>query len=406
MANNSLEDLYNHTPCYLFSFLPDGYLTRMNFPFLNKLGYTSEELVGSKKITDILTIGSKIFFQTHFHPLLMLHGKADEIYLSFLSKNKEEIPVLLNVQLNDQPINKEYHCGGMQIAQRDRFEKAILEAKHVAEQALYDNEELTRTKKELEHHQEQLEKRLQNLAHMNQEHQQITRVISHDLQEPIRKLSLFTDRVMEGSAEVLHPRLMEMLSKINRSSKKIRELVIKMQQYLTIQEDPFCPTEINPGKAFKEASEKAGVTTIATGIRFSVPDFPPITADYNLIVNLFYELLTNAIKFRKAGNSTLEISLTAELIEKNIYREMGNKYRYANFLRVTFTDNGKGFDQVYAPNVFALFVKADHSEEGQGIGLAYCKKIMELHRGEISVRSASGKGTTFTLLFPAYEVKG
>jgi len=177
------ESIYNLSPGYLFSFLKDGTISRMNSALLGGLGYSAEEVQHILKIEDLLTLGSGIFFQTHLFPLIKMQGSAKELFVVFKSKANVKLPVLLNVVIEkDGNDIAEIHCAGLEISNRNQFEKELNEAKNIAEKALLENKDLTRLKKELELNQHLLEKQLQQITRFNYEHSQISKVLSHDLQ--------------------------------------------------------------------------------------------------------------------------------------------------------------------------------------------------------------------------------
>lgn len=392
------EYVYNITPCYIFSFSNEGRITRMNDTFLVHLGYEAAEVIQHKRLEDILTVGSKIFFQTHFYPLVKMHGKADEIFLSFLSKEGREIPVLMNVRLGGDKEQFEIHCGGIQISQRNKYEAKILEAKHLAEKALIDNAELSEVKKQLEKNQEELEKRLQNLAQKNQELYHINTVISHDLQEPLRKVSMFSNKLVVENKEI-NKESLSFIEKINGSAEKMRDLLHNLQLYLSLSEKIIRKRKADLNALFAEAKQKAGVTPSTW---FSVNIETEVWADPHLMVILFYHLINNSIKFQNP-KQPLEIKLSAELIEQNIYREMDDKYKYKAFTRITYSDNGIGFNEAHTNEIFMIFRKLHPEFDGRGIGLSFCKKIAELHGGYISASIGKNKGARFTLLLPAAQ---
>lgn len=114
---------------------------------------------------------------------------------------------------------------------------------------------------------------------------------------------------------------------------------------------------------------------------------------------LFYHLISNSIQFRKEDGAT-KISIEADSIQQNRYRNIKGKYQYTDFVRITFSDNGKGFEPQYARYIFQLFEKAHPDAPGMGFGLALCKKIVENYYGSITAKSAVGEGARFTILLP------
>ena len=385
--------IYDSTPCYFFSFSNDGIITRVNSTLLEHLDYSAAEVIGVKKLEDLLTVGSRIFFQTHFYPLIKMQGRANEIFLSFKANSGKELPVLLNVILSGSREAHEIHCGGMQISQRNRFEKELLEAKNVAEKALLENDELVRLKQQLEANQQLLERQLQHVKRINSEHYQIDKVLSHDLQEPLRKINLFTSIILETN-DVAEP-VAEKLVKISKSSDKIRNLIDSMQRFHLLDYKPFVLDAHDLVSIINKAQIRADANC---EIIYEGTPFPVVTGDVELLKSLFQELLTNSVKFAKPDISPV-IVITCETVMHNIFREIDSKYKFEEFVRITYIDNGIGFDHMYSLQIFELFKKL-HVNDGLGIGMSYCKKIIDLHQGFINVVSQPGVGTTFTILLP------
>lgn len=393
------QDLYNSSPSFLFSFSQkDLLITNMNTAFLHKLGYVLDEVAGTKKFTDLLTVGSKIFYQTHFAPLLKLHGKFNEIFLSFVSKSNEELPILLNATVDET--TDQLHCGGLQIDQRNRFEKELQEAKKVAEAALLENETLNHYKQQLELNQAELERKLQQLSQRNNEHQQINTIISHDLQEPLRKVCMFSDKLLNEAPSYSMEEAGIYLTKINQASDKMRDLIIHLQNFLSLNENQLITSPVDLNKAIEKARVRNSKdASKAAAVHFTIDQLPTLRSNPDLMVNLFDELIHNSLKFRDPQKPELKISITSEVISQNVFKKLEEKYLYADYYRVVYSDNGIGFEQHHAGEIFSLFRKA-HLKEGVGIGLSYCKKIMELHQGSISAKGVKGEGASFTLLFP------
>ena len=397
------EKVYHITPCYFFSFSNAGLIVKINNVLLDHLGYAADEVLHVKKLTELLTVGSKIFFDTHFYPLIKMRGMANEIFLSFKTKEGNELPVLLNVLLERDGDQYEIYCGGMQISNRNRFEKELLEAKKVAEAALLENKELNEVKLQLKEHQEILEQQLQELSRINSEQQQINKVLAHDLQEPIRKISMFSKRLVNDFSDSIHPTTVSYLKRISVSSDRIRNLIDSMERFLSLHHRELRIERINLAKVFDKAKERSDLNGRSDVCVTLISDLE-VNADEELLVQIFIEILNNSVKFRKKNGEMLQISLLCEHIMQNIFRELDDKYKYTRFVRITYTDNGEGFNNEYASKLFHLFYKDNPTGEGLGLGLAKCQKIVGLHQGSISASGRVGIGATFTILLPAVEL--
>lgn len=387
------------TPCYFFSFSNEGFITRINETLLKHLNYTAEEVTDKKKLEDLLTVGSRIFFQTHFYPLIRMRGAVNEIFLSFQSKDGGELPVLLNVFLENEGDAFEIHCGGMQISQRNKFEKEILEAKSVAEKALLENEELLHIKNMLQENQETLEQQFRELSRVNQQHNEINKVLSHDLQEPLRKVSMFASKLLSDYDNNDVESVKKNCNKISELIHKLRKLLQGLQRFNSLDERKLTFSKIDLNSLVPEAAAKVIEEEKShCQIDFDVNPCVSFQADHKLMIIVFSELISNSIKFRNPNAETLKITVGCEEIEQNIFLEMEHKYRYEPFVRVTYSDNGTGFN-AHMQDVFRIFKKAHHIDS-IGMGLAYCKRILEKHGGSISVASKEGEGTKFTILIP------
>jgi sigma-B regulation protein RsbU (phosphoserine phosphatase) len=129
-----VDDLLNTAPCGFLVFADDGKIMMVNATLLDLLGHEPDELLG-RHVETILTIAGRIFYQTHFFPLLKLHGRVDEIYLSLRSKGGAEVPVLVNAVRREREGTVGYHCVFVPMRQRNQYEDEILQAKKTAEEA-------------------------------------------------------------------------------------------------------------------------------------------------------------------------------------------------------------------------------------------------------------------------------
>jgi sigma-B regulation protein RsbU (phosphoserine phosphatase) len=138
--SNQIDELLDTAPCGFLSFTDDGAIVIINNTLLVLLGYAEDELRG-RKIETILPIASRIFYQTHFFPLLKLHGKVEEIYFSLRSKQGNDLPILVNALRRDKSGGFVNDCIFIPIRQRIQYEDEILKAKKAAEAAIHAQKE-------------------------------------------------------------------------------------------------------------------------------------------------------------------------------------------------------------------------------------------------------------------------
>jgi phosphoserine phosphatase RsbU/P len=376
-------------------------LTRINDTLLDQLGFTREEVVGHKKLEDLLTVGSRIFFQTHFYPLIKMQKKANEIFLSFLTRERLEIPVLLNVALYENGADFEIHCGGMQISQRNRFEKELLEAKRIAENALNENLELIEIRNQLQLTQRNLELQLRNLSGKNADQAELSKVLSHDLQEPLRKISLYSSRLLYLQNSDLSQESVNALTRIMEFVVTVRQLLDGLEKFNSLDYEKVRFSPVNIAEAILAAENYSRLTDDNVSITLVHQQDAPIVfySDFKLIVSLLNELIADATKFRNPRNKTLNIKITTDVISANIFTQIKGKYLYEDCLRLTLEDDGIA-RHVSERNAFELFRRSDSNNDELGIGLAYCRRIVQLLNGRIAVASNGHSGTIFTVTFP------
>lgn len=229
----------------------------------------------------------------------------------------------------------------------------------------------------------------------NKQLEEYAYIASHDLQEPLRKIQVFTEMLEEDIED--RDAVARNLNKIKTASKRMSNLIKDVLKYsqLSRADELFETVDLNAifttvKEDFDLLAEQKGVTILHSAL-------PVITGIPIQLHQLFSNLLSNAIKF--SGNNPV-VELTAQEFDKaelSSYPELNPDCRY---VKILFKDNGIGFNQQYGEQVFKMFKRLT-SNTGTGIGLALCKKIAENHNGHIAVSSEPGKGTAFTIILPA-----
>jgi signal transduction histidine kinase len=244
-------------------------------------------------------------------------------------------------------------------------------------------------------------KLLENIAHLETANKDLERfafMASHDLQEPLRKIRMFSDMLYTKHKDALQDDV-KMITRINTAADRMRALIVDILAFskVSTEKSEFVNSDVNVllkellADMEEEVKEKKATITIN--------HIPELVVSPRLIRPLFQNLINNALKYRKKNvdpkiNIRSEISLA---ISDRDNRNLVNKY-----CRIFVEDNGIGFDQKYAEEIFGMFKRLHHHGEfeGTGVGLALCKKITELHSGFISARSKVNEGTTFIISLP------
>lgn len=240
---------------------------------------------------------------------------------------------------------------------------------------------------------DQLERRAAELARSNAELDQFASIASHDLQEPLRKVRTFTERLAETEGEQLSEHGKDYLQRANHAAERMQGLVRDLLEFsrITTKPRPFTPVRL--GEVVADVLEDLAVDLEESRARLDVGELPTIDADPLQMRQLMLNLIGNAIKFKREG-VTPEVSIHGEV--------------HGGQAKLEIADNGIGFEQQYASRIFRVFERLNGRGDypGSGIGLALCHKIVGRHNGVISARSQPGQGATFTVLLPVKQPGG
>ena len=393
--------LVQSLPCACLVFGDEGTIEFVNVYLCEALGYTTDELIG-QKLDRVLTLSSRLFYQTHFFPLLRLNGKVSEIFFMLRSKAGESIPVMVNATRDangEKAINLAIF---ITVWERQKYESEILESKKKLQNTLESNEVLKNLQTQLEEHQQKLDRQIAALTQRNQEYVQLNKVLSHDLQEPIRKIAIYLDMVMSAVISTDNPPLYAQYLKIQSSVTRLQSLAQCLQQFVGVEANEDSLSLIEPKNLILQASAAAIEATEFSDFKLEIDEVPPLEARARQVRLLFTELIKNAIQNRQP-HVPLHITVRSTTVEENSYRFSQDKYRYVDYVRLEIADNGTGFDEQYATYVMGLFNKLNPESEGMGMGLSLCKKIVSNHYGAIQVKSRKDIGSTFIITLPVAQ---
>jgi PAS domain S-box-containing protein len=349
-----MDELLNNAPCGFLIFT-QGKITEANVRLLEILGYERGELV-SLPVEKIFSVAGRIFYQTHFYPLLKLKNKIDEVYLSLRTKNGEDIPVMVNAVRRERDGQIYNDCVFFEMKQRDQYENELLQAKKEAEAATLAKNEFLQ-------------------------------VVSHELRTPLTAIVGWAQILESGK---LDPAGIKRASEtIKRSVKAQSQLIEDILDYARITAGKM-RLEVMPVDLEKIAREvieliapAASAKEITIETDFHSKDL--VSADPSRLQQVLWNLLLNAIKFTpKGGRVTVKLE------------------RINSHVEISVSDTGKGISAELLPFVFDRMTQADDSKTGRssglGLGLAIVRHIVELHGGTIRAESSGeGSGATFTV---------
>jgi hypothetical protein len=217
-------------------------------------------------------------------------------------------------------------------------------------------------------------------------------VASHDLQEPLRKILVFSDKLQTKYKEGLDSEVTQSLDKIAKASARMQSLIndlLKFSRQTMINED-FVVIPLGP--VLQDVVTDLEVDIEKSSAQIHLENLPEVFGVPSQMRQLFQNLLSNAIKFRKKDQPPVV----------RIYNEPWNSSN-----RIIIQDNGIGFDPKYSEEIFMVFKRLHsyHEFEGSGVGLSICKKITDRHNGFIRAESKIGEGSKFIIELPMVKIK-
>lgn len=238
------------------------------------------------------------------------------------------------------------------------------------------------------------------LERSNSELESFNYIASHDLQEPLRKIQAFSDRILTKEANHFSTFSQDYFKRINAAAARMQNLIDALLSYSRANASSLSdePTDLN--ELVSEVLEDLQEPMLDKNARVNFSNLPTLKIDCIQVHQLFINLVSNALKYSKTG-FVPEINITAKVMSgKNISDP--NAIANLNYWQISIIDNGIGFEQQYDKKIFELFQRLHGTSDyiGTGIGLAICKKIMRNHQGFISAIGIPDSGATFNIYFP------
>jgi signal transduction histidine kinase len=242
------------------------------------------------------------------------------------------------------------------------------------------------------------------LEQSNKELQDFASVASHDLQEPLRKVQAFSDRLRTKCAASLDEQGRDFLERIQNAARRMQTLIDDLLSYsrVTTKAQPFVPVDL--GAATRAVISDLEVRIEQAKGRVELGGMMSLDADPLQVRQLMQNLIGNALKYHRPEEPPV-VQVSSKILRKDPAEAPNGPSR--EFCQVVVEDNGIGFDEVYSERIFSIFQRLHgrNEYEGTGIGLAICRKIAERHGGTIAARSTPGKGSTFTVTLPVRQEK-
>jgi PAS domain S-box-containing protein len=411
--------LLDTAPCGFVAFTDDGRIVAINTTLVERLGLERDAVVG-KHVESLLTLATRLFYQTHFFPLLRMHGEAREIFLLLLAKDGETIGMLTNATRRRYGQVDVTECILLEVRERRKYEDALLEAKRAAEEA---NRQLEDQAVELEMQHQQLQEQATELENQadalqslndelvvrtaeleqaqvsaeaaNRAKSEFLAAMSHELRTPLNAIGGYTDLLVTGIYGEISPQQREPLERIARSQRHLLGLINDILNLTRVEAGrvEYAIATVRLDEVIAELETMIEPQMTAKAIRFDVelPDRDlTVRADHEKLVQILLNLLSNAVKFTAPEG---RITLRA-------HRDDARRV-----IRFEVHDTGRGIPDDKLESIFEPFVQVrshpTKANEGTGLGLAISRNLARGMGGELRAESVLGKGSTFTLTLPA-----
>jgi PAS domain S-box-containing protein len=265
-----------------------------------------------------------------------------------------------------------------------------IHAQKTIEQTLKNNKELKLTQQQLYEYQGELERKVIELNRSNYELEQFAHLASHDLQEPLRKLFFYTDVLNKKYSDAIDARGVGILNNMTHAASRMRELIQDLLSYSQLHQQKLATEDVDLNATVHDILKDVELTIREKEAVVNVSTLPVVVGNPLRLRQLLVNLISNSLKYTRP-EVTPVVDISAE--------DDGNE------VLIKVRDNGIGFDQQYSEKIFGLFERLHSRDEypGTGIGLSICKKIAELHGGQITASSRQNEYSLFELRLPVNQ---
>jgi len=254
-------------------------------------------------------------------------------------------------------------------------------------------------------YQEELQAKIIDLKRSHSELQEIAYAASHDLQEPLRKIQVFSDMLLYQKTEGTDAESKVILGRVNNSAGRMQVLISDLMALTNLAntDEPKTSIDLNRMLQYIIVDFESKIAEKEASVQ--IQELPEIRGYDNQLKILFNALLDNSLKFTRKGVHPV-ISICCDLMSGHELSTVNPNLLHKKFYRITCSDNGIGFDNQFINKIFRIFQRLHTQEsayEGKGIGLAICQRIMANHEGYIIAHGETGLGAQFKLFFPVEE---
>jgi signal transduction histidine kinase len=337
------------------------------------------------------------------YKVILADGHQDNPLLTerekLIGENIHNVLKHLQLELNPSLLEMQMDNNSVEVSSGDNFFKFQLLPVRDSNNKIFAGMLLVKNITELKSYQFELERKIEDLNRSNIELEQFAYVASHDLQEPLRKITSFADR-LKSKTNSLNEESLRYIDRMHDAGLRMQKLIDELLNFSRTSsiDEPHIKVDLN--NTINTVLNDLEIHIEQSGAVIKSQSLPVINAIPSQIQRLFQNIISNSIKFRKQGVRPV-IEISGKITSSNELKIKG-LHGGKNYVMLNIKDNGIGFEPEHAEKIFVIFQRL-HSRsqfEGSGIGLAICKKIVENHNGKILASSEKEKGTQFTILLP------
>jgi signal transduction histidine kinase len=245
------------------------------------------------------------------------------------------------------------------------------------------------------------------LERSNRELQEFASVASHDLQEPLRKIQAFGDRLKSKCFESLGEDGLDYLQRMQSAAERMQTLINDLLAFSKVETKAQPFTTVDLARVTEEVLSDLEIQIERSAAVIEVAGLPVIEADSLQMRQLLQNLIGNALKYHRDGVPP-RIKVYGRVLQERRHASSGGAVAADQLCQLFVQDNGIGFDEKYLDRIFTVFQRLHGRQvySGTGVGLAICRKIVERHGGHITARSAPERGATFVATLPTRQLNG
>jgi phosphoserine phosphatase RsbU/P len=368
------EALYESAPCGLLLAAPDGTLLKVNATLCRWLGHASDELVGRRRFQDLLTMGGRIFWQTHLQPLLRMQGSVAEVKLELRAGDGRSLPTIVNIA--ERPFEREtlLHVSAIIAEDRHKYERELLLQRQRLEElaALHarDQEELDAARAEAEDRAQFAE--------------QLVGMVSHDIRNPLSVIHMSSVLLERG---VSPEQQAKSVDRIARAVARVQHLIGDLLDFTQARLGggiSVRKTEVDLHQAVADHVAELAIAFPANRIEHAREGAGSCLADANRITQAVGNLVANAVA-HGAQDRPITVRTRSD----------------AGGFRITVHNHGSAIPPEVQDRLFAPLVRgAEARSQGVGLGLYIVREIVRAHAGRVQVHSTAEGGTSFEIVLP------